>query len=454
VSKRAKLAARAAESGKTERQTAERATCPLAHYVSKLGERLPVGIESIESFRARANAWLATQRPLRSTVATTWGEGAFDVTVFHDRSEQQERRYLADYVTWHHQKLDAGFAAITWPVEAGGAGLSSAHERAFKEVESLYDVPNDHELISVTTKLIAPAIERFGTPAQIGQYGRRFLRADEFCCQLFSEPGAGSDLAGVSTRAVRDGGHWVLNGQKVWTSNARIAPWGFAICRTDVDVPKHAGLTAFLVPLRHPGVEVRPIRQMNGGASFNEVFFSDAIIGDDLRVGAVGDGWKIAVAVLGFERNSSGGSGRRGADFADLLGLARAMGRTGDPVIRQGLAGVYATQRVREWARFRAAASVSLGGAPGPEGSIGKLLWTNGMRTISDLASSLLGAALTADTGEWGTFRWNDHVLGAPGYRIAGGSDEIQRNIIGERVLGLPGEPRVDRDLPFKEQHR
>jgi alkylation response protein AidB-like acyl-CoA dehydrogenase len=276
------------------------------------------------------------------------------------------------------------------------------------------------------------------------------MRAEQFCCQLFSEPGAGSDLASLACRAERDGDNWVLNGQKVWSSNAHIAPWGFAICRTDVDVPKHAGMTAFLVPLQHDGVTVRGIRQMNGGASFNEVFMDDAVIPDSYRVGAVGAGWKVALTVLSFERNSSGGSGRRGGDYYDLLGLAKAHDRTDDPIIRQGLARVYSRQRVREWARSRAAAAVRLGGTAGPEGSIGKLLWTNAMADISNVASSILGPALTADTGEWGSFGWNDHVLGAPGYRIAGGSDEIQRNIIGERVLGLPGEPRVDRDVPFR----
>lgn len=411
-------------------------------------------LESIASYRARAEEWLAARRPRRTIEANAWGEGEFDVTVFKNHTIDEERAFLADYVAWHHEKLAAGFAAITWPVEAGGAGLSAAHERAFKELESEFEVPNDHELISVTTKLIAPTIEQYGTPEQQQRFGRAFLRADEFCCQLFSEPGAGSDLAALSTKAVRDGDNWVLDGQKVWSSAALVAPWGFAICRTDPDVPKHEGMTAFLVPLQHPGVEVRPIRQMTGGASFNEVFLSGAVISDDLRVGAVGAGWKVALAVLGFERNSSGGSGKRGGDFYDLLGLARAMGRTDDPIVRQGLARVYSRQRTREWARSRAAASVRLGGSAGPEGSIGKLLWTETMRLITDVSSQLLGPALTADDGEWGTYAWNDHVLGAPGYRIAGGSDEIQRNIIGERVLGLPGEPRVDRGVPFRDMPR
>ncbi|HEY5422086.1 MAG TPA: acyl-CoA dehydrogenase family protein, partial [Ilumatobacteraceae bacterium] len=273
----------------------------------------------------------------------------------------------------------------------------------------------------------------------------------QFACQLFSEPGAGSDLAGLSTKAVRDGDEWVLDGQKVWTSNARIALWGLAICRTDPDVPKHAGLTAFLVPMQSEGIEVRPIKQMNGGASFNEVFFTGARIADSLRLGEIGDGWKVAIAVLGFERENSGGAGRRGGEFDDLLLLARHLGRTEDPLIRQDLARVYSLYKARMWARDRAAASAKRAGGSGPEGSIGKLLWTVAMRQISDLSSQLLGPLLTADTGEWGTFAWNQHVLGAPGYRIAGGSDEIQRNIIGERVLGLPGEPRVDRDIPFSE---
>ena len=348
-------------------------------------------IESIDSFRQRAEAWISARRPRRSLQERQWGEGEFDVTVFHDRTEEEERRYLADYVEWHHEKLAHGFGSITWSKESGGAGLSAAHERAFKEIEAQFEVPNDHELISVTTKLVAPTIETFGTPEQVKDYGRRFMRAELFCCQLFSEPGAGSDLANLSCKAVRDGDNWIMNGQKVWSSNAHIAPWGFAICRTDVDVPKHAGMTAFLIPLDHPGVVVRPIKQMNGGASFNEVFFSDAVIPDEYRVGKVGEGWKVALTVLGHERNSSGGSGRRGGDFNDLLGLARSKGRHTDPIIRQGLARVYSRSRVREWARFRAAAAVRLGGSAGPEGSIGKLLWTNAMQEISQVASSILG---------------------------------------------------------------
>jgi alkylation response protein AidB-like acyl-CoA dehydrogenase len=410
-------------------------------------------VEDIESFRARAQRWLSETVPQRAKSAKThveWGVGPFDVTVFHDREHEEELRYLSAYVEWISKRATAGFWALTWPVSHGGQGLTKAHERAYVELEKEFEVPNDHELISVTTKLIAPAIRDFGSTEQRELYMADFLHAREYACQLFSEPAAGSDLAGLTMKAVRDGDDWVLDGQKVWTSNAHIAPWGFAICRTDPDVVKHAGLTAFLIPLGGPGIEIRPIRQMNGGASFNEVFFSNARLHDNYRVGGVGDGWKVAMAVLGFERESSGSSGQRGGDFQDVVALARHVGRTNDPGIRQSLARVYSSEQVRVWTRARSAAKARAG-VTGPEGSLGKLMWSESMKDISALASTLLGPALTADTGEWGTFDWNQHILGAPGYRIAGGSDEIQRNIIGERVLGLPGEPRMDRDVPFNQ---
>ncbi len=410
-------------------------------------------MEDVEAFRTRALKWLTDTVPRRAEAQAAeveWGVGEFDVTVFHDRELDDELRYLAAYVKWIEMRSQAGFWAINWPREHGGLGLTKAHERAYLELEKEFEVPNDHELISVTTKLIAPAIRVFGTDAQRTQYMSDFLHARQFACQLFSEPAAGSDLAGLTTKAVLDGDTWILDGQKVWTSNAHIAPWGFAICRTDPTVPKHAGLTAFLIPLDGPGIEIRPIRQMNGGASFNEVFFSAAPISDSLRVGAVGEGWKVAVAVLGYERESSGSSGRRGGNFHDLVALARHTDRVDDPHIRQGLAQVYSSEQVRLWTRARSAAKARVG-ATGPEGSLGKLMWSESMKEVSALASSLLGPSLTADTGEWGTFAWNQHILGAPGYRIAGGSDEIQRNIIGERVLGLPGEPRVDRDVAFRD---
>jgi alkylation response protein AidB-like acyl-CoA dehydrogenase len=411
-------------------------------------------MESITEFRERGRAWLDARAPRRTAEEPAeWGVGEFSVVVFHDATDDEELAVLQAYQAWYREKYDAGFAGIAVSEQYGGLGLTQGHSEAFKELEAQYEVPRDHELLSVTAHLIAPTIDEFGTPEQRDRWCRGFFHLEQFCCQLFSEPGAGSDLAGLATKATRDGDEWVIEGQKVWTSTARIAHYGFAICRTDPDVPKHAGMTAFLVPLDAPGVEVRPIRQMSGGASFNEVFLSGVRVGDEMRIGNIGDGWKVALAILGHERSTSGSS-RRGGGYDELVALARHLGRTCEPDLRQELAKAYEMKKVREWVRARAAASAKATGSSGPGGSITKLMWTIAMAHTSDVAGRLLGPALTADTGEWGTYAWNEHLLGAPGYRIAGGSDEIQRNIIGERVLGLPGEPRVDRDGTFAELAR
>ncbi len=406
----------------------------------------------VAEFAAAARTWLAARWPAAAAGPEQrgWGEGSDDVSVFHRLSHQQERALLDRAMAWQQEKYDAGYGAITWPAEYGGAGLSDAHDRAFTEAEAGFAVPEGHETFAVTTALVAPTVAIFGTQEQQARFVRRFLRAEELCCQLFSEPGAGSDLAGLATRAARDGDEWVINGQKIWSSGAQFAGWGELIARTDPSVPKHAGMTAFLVPLDAPGVRISPIRQMSGGSSFCEVFLTDVRVPDELRLGDVGAGWKVALTTLGFERGGSGGRGV-GGSWERLLGLAQWLGRAGDPVVRQQLASVYIHQRVRRMNAARAAAAAAAGQPPGPEGSVGKLLWVTGMTEIGQVAAGLLGARLTADTGEWGTFAWNDHILGAPGYRIAGGSDEIQRNIIAERVLGLPGDIRVDRDVPWRD---
>jgi len=412
---------------------------------------MTAGAPSVTTFADQGRQWLESRAPRRTAdSAPEWGEGEFSVVVFHDASDEAELAVLQAYQAWHREKVAAGFGAIAVPRDYGGLGLTKAHDAAFKELEAEFDVPRDHEVLAVTSGLIAPTIDEYGTEEQRARFCRQFFQLDALCCQLFSEPGAGSDLAGLACKATRDGDEWVLDGQKVWTSTARLAQFGFAICRTDPDVPKHAGMTAFLVPLDAGGIEIRPIRQMTGGASFNEVCLSGVRVSDDLRIGPLGAGWKVALTVLGHERAVSGSS-RRGGGFDELLMLARHLRRTDEPMIRQGLARAFEMKRVREWTRARAAAQAKATGSSGPGGSIGKLMWTQAMCQTSDLAGELLGPALAANTGEWGTFAWNEHLLGAPGYRIAGGSDEIQRNIIGERVLGLPGEPRVDRDQTFAE---
>jgi alkylation response protein AidB-like acyl-CoA dehydrogenase len=260
---------------------------------------------------------------------------------------------------------------------------------------------------------------------------------------LFSEPIAGSDLAGIQTRAVRDGDEWVLTGQKVWTSGAHYSDIGEIITRTSPDKPKHKGLTMFLIDMHGPGVEVRPLRQMTGGASFNEVFLNEVRVHDSHRLGDVDEGWTVALTTLMNERASIGGggvgSGSTGA--SRLIETARRLGVASDPIVRQRVADLYVQSTVARYNNLRAMAKIRAGQLPGPEMSIAKLSLTMNMRRTAELIAEILGPRLVADTGEWGTYAWSEYVLGVPGIRIAGGTDEVMRNIIGERVLGLPKEP-------------
>jgi alkylation response protein AidB-like acyl-CoA dehydrogenase len=407
----------------------------------------------VERYRAEARDWLAARlASAPDDTRTQWGVGSDDVSVFHDLSTEDERALLDRLMAWQREKFDAGYGAITWPEAFGGADLPPEYEQAFHEEESAFVTPARHETFAVTVKLVAPAIRIHGTDTQQKQFVTKFLRTDELCCQLFSEPTAGSDLAGLATRAVRDGDGWVVNGQKVWSSGARFSAWGLLIARTDPDVPKHAGMTAFVLPLDQAGVDIRPIRQMSGGASFNEVFLTDVRVPDELRLGDEGAGWTVALTTLGFERGAT--EDRVGGGWRQALALARWLDATADPVTRDRLADLYLNERITELLRMRCAAAVVSGRPPGPEASIGKLRWSQDLTRTSDLVSHLLGPRLTTDTGEWGTYAWTKHVLGAPGYRIAGGSDEVQRSIIGERVLGLPREPSVDRDVPWRRVPR
>jgi alkylation response protein AidB-like acyl-CoA dehydrogenase len=342
---------------------------------------------------------------------------------------------------WQGRKFAAGFGAISLPTQVGGRGLPHDFERAFAGIERGYVVPPSNELFRVTLNLVAPTIAEYGTEALQSTVLHEILTGRVLVCQLFSEPDAGSDLASLRCRARREGDEWVLDGHKVWTSGANMAEYGQLIARTDT-AAGHRGLTAFMVPLDLPGITVRPIRQMTGGASFNEVFLDSVRLPDQLRLGDIGQGWEVALATLAFERETSGEHHLEvGGSVERVIELARSLGRHADPTVRNRLADLYIRYRVLELTNQRAAAREEEG--PGAIGSIGKLFWTQNMAAMSDVVSMLLGARLTADSGEWGTYAWAEHVLGAPGYRIAGGSDEIQRNIIGERVLLLPREPRL-----------
>ncbi|WP_105969292.1 acyl-CoA dehydrogenase family protein [Streptomyces geranii] len=397
------------------------------------------GIPGPEEFRAEVRRWLTGTAKARAA-RQEWGRGDDSVAVFENRTEAEEREHTDRNREWERTRYDQGWGALDWPKEYGGRELPAHYEQLYRAEEAAFDVPRRTEIFPVTQQLVAPAIRIWGTEEQKQRWLRPMLRTDELACQLFSETEAGSDLAAVRTRAVPDGEGWVLRGHKVWTSGAQVATWGVAVCRTDPDVPKHAGITVFLVRMDAPGVTVRPIRQMTGGASFNEVYLDDVFVPDTDRLGPVGEGWKVTLTVLAAERLDSGGLGLDNADRA--LELARHLPRPLTGGERQQAADLFVRTLVQRLIGLRVTAALVAGREPGAEASVGKLHATATMRATTDLVQQLLGPRLAADTGEWGTFAWTEHLLGAPGYRIAGGSDEIQRTILAERVLGLPKEPK------------
>lgn len=409
--------------------------------------------QDIESFTAAARTWLQncglSRRHDRGY--TRWGEGSDAVPIFDDVSDEEQRRRLAAAADWHRRKVDAGYAFLTWPKKLNGLGLAPSYQAVFNRLESQYEVPTAGELVSVSVGLVTRVIGRFGTDAQVEQLLPPLQRMEQLACQLFSEPSAGSDLAGIQTRARPDGdGGWVLSGQKVWTSGAQYSDWGLAIVRHDPAAPKHKGLTAFLVPLDSAGVTIRPIRQITGGSSFNEVFLDQVSVPDDLRIGDIGAGWEVAIATLSYERDHSAtaGSHSLGGGFARVLAAATHFEVDDDSTLDQLIADLYINIRAERLLGQRVAAARKVGAEPGPAESIGKLVWSDNLNRIGAVIAEVLGPRIAADTGEWGTFAWTEHLLGAPGYRIAGGSDEIQRNIIGERVLGLPRESRPSTTRP------
>ena len=319
-------------------------------------------MQTVEEFTQEAAAWLADhatpKRLDQGDKDIVWGEGDFSVAVFHALDHDDEAALIDRLKAWVHKKAEKGYHAISWPESVGGLGLSRKHASAFARLERQYESPGSHEIVNVTRGLIAPTVEAFGTDEQKERFIEDLLACNILCSQLFSEPGAGSDLASLACRADQDGDEWVMNGQKVWSSGAQFSEWGLLIARSDPDAVKHKGMTAFMVPLDHPGVEVRPIAQMSGGASFNEVFFNDARFPDSLRLGPVGEGWKVALTTLSFERDHSddSGGGRVGGSWDLVLATARAMGRTADPVMRQKLADLYINHRIEGFVNRRAAA--------------------------------------------------------------------------------------------------
>jgi alkylation response protein AidB-like acyl-CoA dehydrogenase len=386
---------------------------------------------------------------------------------------------------WWWALFDGGLSFPTWPPGLGGREATASFARVVTAELATAGViapPGGNG-----TTMAAPTLLRHGPPALVRQFIPPLVCGVEAWCQLFSEPGAGSDLASLQTTAVLDGDEWVVNGQKVWTTAAHLSNRGYLLARTDMDAPKHRGITYFIIDLDQPGVEVRPLRQMNGGAEFNEVFFTDARIPAGRVVGRVNDGWSVAMTTLGFERMGAGRGGTRGlvhvdpgektGDLDRLVGqlvregkaaggrrrvyavssrrmfdLARQTGRSDEPVFRQRLASYYCMTEVHRFNALRAQAAAAQGRSPGPEASIAKLAISNIARASRALSLDLLGPAGTLvgrDAPQEGLIA--DMALSSFAAGLGGGTDEIQRNVLGERALGLAPEPHVDRNVPFRD---
>jgi alkylation response protein AidB-like acyl-CoA dehydrogenase len=399
---------------------------------------------ALEDFRAHVRSWLRAHAPQKRE-RTEFGE--------LDRSE--EAVDVASARQFQHALFDAGLAGLTWPKEYGGQGLGTEYQRVYVEEAAPYEMPERYFRIAIGS--VGPTVLELGTEEHKRELIPRILRGDETWCQLFSEPGAGSDLAGLQTRAVRDGDVWVVNGQKVWTSGAHRADRGILLARTDPDVPKHDGLTMLILDMRAAGVTVRPLRQITGETHFNEVFLDDARIPLDHVLGEIGQGWKCSTALLMNERVTIGtavGSGPSGevGNFDLLLELARERQVASDPLIRQELADVYIRQRSLGFLRQRSQAAVRAGRPPGPAGSVAKLATAVTSQRSGNLAMQLAGVggqAWLPENGAGG--RWSHLALTTRSRSIGGGTSEIQRNIIGERVLGLPREPDPSRSMAFRD---
>ena len=392
-----------------------------------------------ENFKRGAEAFMSQHARRKDRGRSAWGEGNDVIGLVPERTPDEERALVESARRWQALCFDHGFGWIDGPARYGGAELSQRHMQLWEEIEAEYETPSLAPL-GVGLHMVAPTILEHGSDVVKDAYLRALYRGDLVACQLFSEPGAGSDLAGIRTRAVQDNdGSWIVNGQKVWTSRAHFSDIGEIICRTDPGAAKHKGLTAFVVDMRAPGVVVRPLRQMTGGAHFNEVFLTDVRIPDTHRLGDVNAGWQVALTTLMNERAGiSAGKGTGTVDVWRLFELARHQGLLDRDDIRQKLATIYINDVVARQYNARATAQRLQGATPGPEMSIGKLNKTSNLRRISELVSELLGPLLAADTQEWGTYVWNELVLWTPGLCVAGGTDEIMRNILAERVLGLP----------------
>src|SRR5579871_5048911 len=397
------------------------------------------------AFRAEVHAWLeANAPPARREPGY---EGRVGPSTVDAMSEAK---------AWQAKKAAKGYARITWPKELGGLGGTAIQQVIYNQEEAKFDVPSTYAF-SIGLGMCIPTLMAYASKEKTARYVAPALRGDEIWCQLFSEPAAGSDVAGLRSRAVHDGDGWIVNGQKIWTSGAHYSDFGLLLARTDFDAPKHRGLTMFFLSMRSPGIEVRPIRQATGGATFNEVFFTDVRIPDSQRLGEVGQGWAVALTTLMHERLAVGGGQGGGLDVPQLMQLARSLELEDGPAIknaavREKIADWYVRSAGLRYTTMRTMTALSQGKQPGPEASIAKIVVASKLQDLSAFAMELEGEAgiLQGDEAPMnGMFQggW----LSSPGLRIAGGTDEILRNIIAERVLGLPQDVRVDKDVPYNK---
>ncbi len=409
---------------------------------------LPITRESSEDeVRACVTAWV------EENVPQAWRDAAPG-----GRTAIRKVRPREDYEAWYPTFVDSGLAVANWPVEYLGLDLTPAQARAAEAVFAPYNLGR---LNPLGLNSAAPALFAHGTEEQRLRFLPPMVRDEERWCQLLSEPGAGSDLASLATRAVQDGEEWVLNGQKVWTTWAHLSHFAVCLARTNPSLKKRQGLTYFIVDLSAPGVDVRPLRHLGGEIDFNEVFLDDVRVPDSYRIGAASDGWRVAGSSLAGERQMVSGAGSGGVDriggagVSQLIQRAGELGRTSDPVFRQRLMSVYAEEQVREWTNQRVRATVQAGGTPGPAASIGKVHQGSLNQRIQMVAADLLGVAATAwDRGA----EYHDNMplevkgmLRSRANTIEGGTTEVNKNIVGERVLGLPREPDPWADKPWEE---
>jgi alkylation response protein AidB-like acyl-CoA dehydrogenase len=385
------------------------------------------------AFRSEARAFLEAHAP---------ADGLPD----YFRQDLGDEELLVAHRDWQRTLVKHGWGALSWPTEYGGRGLGPIEQIIWNQESARAGV--GPSLFMAGVGMTGPTIIAHGSDAQKQRFLEPMLRVDEIWCQLFSEPGAGSDLAALSTRALRDAEEWVVSGQKTWCSGAHYCDWGILLARSDPTVPKHDGITYFLLDMHSPGVEVRPLRQMTGTAHFNEVFLDEVRIPDANRLGAVGEGWAIAMTTLTHERMAMGGIEQM-FSFDDLLAHVRANRQRLDPIARDELARLYTWVRTLELLNARVITKLGRDEIPAAESSVMKLAIARLLSKASEIGMALLGPDALLRSGTW-----QSQFLGAPAFHIGGGTDEVQKNLAAERVLGLPREPRADRDVPFDELPR